>query len=276
MKIINLMEDTSCGNGCLNEHGLCFYVETDNHKILADTGASEGFIKNAEKLGVDLKAVDTVFLSHGHYDHTGGVMSFAQINPDAKIYIQKSAMRDYYNLNGETPRYIGVDKKIAELPQAVLIEGNLKIDEELFLFSNIKGSNPIPTGNKTLVCKQGQEFVQDNFCHEQCLVITENNKNYLLSGCAHNGILNILETYEALFNSKPDYVISGFHMMNKNGYSEEDIILIKNIAEFLNDTPTKYFTCHCTTEYPYEIMKKIMGDKLSWVSSGTDISDLID
>lgn len=275
MKIINLIEDTSRDNGCLSEHGLSFYIETQNHKILADTGATDAFIKNAEKLGVDLKAVDIVILSHGHYDHTGGVMSFAKINPDAKIYMQESALDDYYNLNSEVPRYIGVDKNIAQLPQFCPVKGNLKIDDELQLFTDIKGSNLIPSGNKTLMRKNEEEFVQDDFCHEQCLVISDGNKKYLLSGCAHNGILNILETYTELFRSSPDFVISGFHLMNKKGYSENDIILIKNIAEMLNKTDTVYFTCHCTTEYPYQVMKKIMKDKLHWISSGDNISDLL-
>ena len=71
MKIINLIENTEGSSGCLFEHGLSFYVETKKHKLLVDTGATNTFIANAEKLGVDLKQVDTVILSHGHYDHTG-------------------------------------------------------------------------------------------------------------------------------------------------------------------------------------------------------------
>ena len=271
MKIINLIEDTNCGNGCVSEHGLCFYIETDNHKLLVDTGASENFIRNAEKLGVDLSGVDTVILSHGHYDHTGGVMSFAQLNKNAKIYIQSTALGDYYNVKDEAPRYIGVDKNIADLPNLIKVQGNLKIDDELFIFTNIKGKNPIPDGNKTLMRKQGEGFVQDDFCHEQCLVILVDGKKYLLSGCAHNGILNILETYNELFNSDPDVVISGFHLMKKEGHTENDILLMKQIAEALSKTHTIYYTCHCTTEYPYEVMKQIMGEKLHWVYSGNMI-----
>ena len=78
MKIIAVMEDT-CGNGfCAFEHGLSVYVETKKHKILLDTGATGAFAENAKKLGIDLKAIDTVVLSHGHYDHSGGILTFAE------------------------------------------------------------------------------------------------------------------------------------------------------------------------------------------------------
>lgn len=89
-----------------------------------------------------------------------------------------------------------------------------------------------------------------------------------MSGCAHNGILNILRAYGNIFQGAPDYVISGFHIMNKNGYTTYDELLIKETAELLNKTDAVYYTCHCTTEYPYQIMKKVMGDKLNWIHSG--------
>ena len=119
--------------------------------------------------------------------------------------------------------------------------------------------------------KYNNSYQQDDFCHEQCLVISSENKKYLLSGCAHNGILNILERYKELFNSSPDYVISGFHMMKKGDYNQQDIDLIKATAELLNRENTVYYTCHCTTQYPYEVMKKIMKDKLYWIHSGDTV-----
>ena len=115
MKIINLIEDTTADNGCLYEHGLSFYIETNHHKLLVDTGASDAFLKNAEKLGVDIKQVDTVILSHGHYDHSGGLLAFVKENPDAKIYIRDNAFGGFYHGKDENKRYIGVDKRIEKL-----------------------------------------------------------------------------------------------------------------------------------------------------------------
>ena len=97
MRIVTLIENTVGSKPLKCEHGLSIYVETRKHKLLLDTGRSGAAIDNAKALGVDIKNVDTVILSHGHYDHTGGVMRFALENPKAKIYMQKSGGKDYYS-----------------------------------------------------------------------------------------------------------------------------------------------------------------------------------
>ena len=86
-----------------------------------------------------------------------------------------------------------MDKKIAGLSQVVFLEGDLEIDQELSIFTDVTGRKLWPKGNEILKKKCGNEFLQDDFCHEQYLVVTEDDKRVLLSGCAHNGILNILE-----------------------------------------------------------------------------------
>ncbi len=271
MKIINLIEDTKGNEGCVYEHGLSFYIETENHKLLLDTGASDAFIKNAKVMGIDLTKVDTVIISHGHYDHTGGILAFASINPNAKIYIQKSAQGAFYNYRTQEEKYIGMDEKISELAQVVFLEGDLKIDEELSVFTGVTGRKLWPKGNEILKKKSGNEFLQDDFCHEQYLVITEDNKRVLLSGCAHNGILNIWDKYKELFDNEPTHVISGFHMMKKNDYTTEDTKTIEETARILSKTDAKFYSGHCTGEYPLTVLKSIMKEKLVAIHSGEKV-----
>ena len=275
MRIINLVENTEGSSGCGVEHGLCFYIETAKHKLLMDTGQTDLLIGNAEKLGIDLTAVDTVVLSHGHYDHGGGILPFAQINPTAKIYVPAAAFGEYYSVNkaGE-PHYIGLAAEIEELPQVVKVtaeDGIYQIDDELSLFSGIGNEHPIPSANRRLKKKADGELVQDDFAHEQCLVIKEGVKSILLSGCAHHGILNILDRYIALYGKEPDIVISGFHMMRKNGYSDEDINMIIDTALALRQYKTVFYTGHCTGVEPYNAMKKLMGTQLHYVHSGDEV-----
>lgn len=268
MKIINLIEDTKGVETCHYEHGLCFYIETQNHRLLLDTGATDAFLQNAKTLGIDLTKVDTVIISHGHYDHTGGILAFAKINPNAKIYIQKSATGAFYNYRNREEKYIGMDEKVSDLPQVVFLDGDLKIDEELTIFTGVTGRKLWPKGNEILKRKCGDEFVQDDFCHEQYLVVTEGNDRVLLSGCAHNGILNILEKYEELFGGSPICVISGFHMMKKNDYTGEDTGMIEETARILSKMDTKFYSGHCTGEYPLTVLKSIMKEKLTAIHSG--------
>ena len=271
MRIVNLIENTKGENALHHEHGLSFYIETEKHKILLDTGLSDAFLENAKTLDIDLTQVDMVVLSHGHYDHAGGILAFAKQNPDAKIYMQKTAGRDYYNLRDDSEKYIGIDKRILDLPQVHFLSGDYRIDEEVYVFTDILGRKYWPEGNMLLKEKVEERFIQDAFAHEQCLVISENHEHVLLSGCAHNGILNILEAYQERFETMPDKVISGFHMMKHGEYTLEEIETIEDTARELKKLHTRFYTGHCTGETAFSIMKEIMGKQLVYVHSGDTI-----
>ena len=152
-----------------------------------------------------------------------------------------------------------------------MVSGNLKIDEELFLYTNVTERRLWPSGNRELICKKEGKVVQDDFSHEQYLVIQCEEKSILISGCAHNGMLNILKKYENITGGVPDYVISGFHMVKKHGYKEEDFEVIIQTAEELKKLPTKFYTGHCTGEIPYNIMKEIMGDQIQYIHCGEPV-----
>ena len=272
MRIINLIENTQGGRECLAEHGLSFYIETKNLKLLVDAGSTNAFLENAGRLGVDLRLVDTMILSHGHYDHAGGILGFVQVNPTAKILMQSHAGGAYYHQNEKMEKYIGIDPQIMELAQVELIEGDKRIDDGIFLFSGVTGRRLWPAGNRELKVKKGNEFVQDEFVHEQYLVLEENGTKVLISGCAHNGILNILEKYREIYGDDPDAVISGFHMQKKSGYTEDDLETIRQIGTELKKMRTLFYTGHCTGEIPYQILKECMGEQLIYVHSGDTCS----
>lgn len=272
MRIINLIENTQgCHEECLFEHGLSFYIETAKHHILVDTGATGAFIENAKMLGVDLNAVDTVVLSHGHYDHAGGILKFAKMNSHARIYMQKLAGAEYYRKDSMQEKYIGIDAGILQFPQVELVDGDNILDEELFLFGKVTGRKLWPKGNLVLKEKREDAFYQDEFLHEQYLVAAENGRRVLISGCAHNGILNILDRYRDIYGTDPDAVVSGFHMMKRDEYTEEDLKMIKETATELKKLDTMFYTGHCTGEIPYQILKEHMGEQLVYVHSGDEI-----
>ena len=268
MRIVTLVENTCGHEDCIAEHGLSLYIETEKHQLLLDTGQTDAVVKNAEVLGIDLSAVDTVILSHGHYDHSGGILPFAEENPEARIIMQKLAAEPHYN--GE--RYIGIDTDILKLPNIQLIDGDMELDDELFLFSGITGRRCYPQGNRKLSRMENGVQVPDDFLHEQCLVIKQNGKSWLLSGCSHNGILNIIDRYREIFGNAPDYVITGFHMMKKDGeHTEAEKTVIIQTAQELAKMNTVFYSGHCTGIPAFEMMKDIMGDKLIALHSGEEI-----
>lgn len=268
MIIQNLVENQQADNGCLAEHGLSVYLETEQHKVLIDTGASDAFLKNAKMLGVDLNAVDTVILSHGHYDHGGGILAFSEVNPQARIYLREGAFEGYYHERESGIDYIGLNPEIKKLSQVVIVSGDLKIDEELSLFTNVTGRRMWPEGNRELKVRKDGALVQDAFSHEQYLAVSCEGKELLVSGCAHNGILNILDRYCELKGRYPDLVISGFHMMKKGEYTRQEEETIRKTAKVLKEMPTRFVTGHCTGLAAYEILKGILGEQIQYLSSG--------
>ena len=219
MQIINLVENELGSSGCEAAHGLSFYVETKNHKLLFDTSPSEVVLRNAQKLGVDLTVIDTVILSHGHYDHSGGILAFVEI-----------------------------DKKILSLPQVQLLKGDTKIDDELQVFTVDNRAFPLPSTNKRLRELCNGQYIQDDFKHEQNLLLTCEGKKILFCGCAHNGILNVMETLERKLGSDslPDLVIGGFHLMKRTEFSQTDTAEVTEIANRLRSYKAHFATCHCT------------------------------
>ena len=277
MKLINLIEDTAGAPGCTPAHGLSFYCETAQHKLLMDLGPGEATLLNAAKLGVDVKAVDTVILSHGHYDHAGGILPFVSRNPRAAIYMQQTACAPFYADDGEAAaparyRYIGMDAAIKSLPQVKFLTGDTVIDNALELFTVDERVAPLPFPNRRLLLKEGNAFVRDHFEHEQCAVLREGDKCLLLSGCAHSGILNILEAFRKKYGRAPDAVLSGFHLSLKRAYTQNEAEEIRHLAAKLRRYPTAFFTCHCTGEAAFEIMKSIMGEQLHFVHTGQRIT----
>lgn len=256
------MEDTQGQAAVFAEHGLSLYIETAGHKLLMDTGASEKTADNAARLGIDLSGVDTVILSHGHYDHTGGLLWIAELAPDAELYLQKAACGQFYH--GE--KYIGIDRRILDLPHLHLLDGDSQPDAELSLFTC---EQDICQSGGGLTEYRDGAYVPDTFCHEQSLVITENGRRILLSGCAHCGIVNILARFRARYHAAPDAVVSGFHMPQVNTLAER--LAVEETARELVRYPTVYYTGHCTGHSAFELLRPTLGTQLRRLHSGDEL-----
>ena len=115
--------------------------------------------------------------------------------------------------------------------------------------------------------------VQDDFAHEQCLVVCQGGRHILLSGCAHNGILNILDRYRALFGAGPDVVVSGFHMKQAGPYTGAEWQTIEQTARALQAyRHTQFYTGHCTGRPAQERLQQILGDQLRALHSGEELA----
>ncbi|WP_195263446.1 MBL fold metallo-hydrolase [Clostridium sp. 1001275B_160808_H3] len=269
MVITTLVENTSVSKEFKCKHGLSLYIKTDKHNILFDLGSNGLFIENAIKLNIDISDVDIVIISHGHKDHGGALKLFLQHNSKAKIYIHKDAFNKYYtSVLGALKFYVGLDDRLQFNERIVFTENIFEVDESLCLFSNVPKKYETASSNNSLFIKIDGKYYKDDFTHEQNLLIKENDKYILIAGCAHKGIVNIVEKAEEIMASNISTVISGFHLFNPVNKKSESLEFISNIVKCLNNKDTVFYTCHCTGNKAFNILKENLRDKIMHLSTG--------
>lgn len=270
MRIVTLMEDTAVSPEFVSGHGLSFYIETKNHKILFDMGPDGMFLENARMLGVDLSKVDIAVLSHGHYDHGGGIAAFLEVNKTASVHMQKKAFGEFYSRSAdETCRYIGLPKELQDNSRIVYHTGDYKLNADLQVFAGVTGRECYSPANDRLLVSMAGRYIQDLFMHEQNLLIREGDKIVLVAGCAHNGMVNILNKAESFASGYVDYVIGGMHLVRAYPEEEKCRMLAQKMAARLSGHAAKYYTCHCTGLLAYETLHEEMGDKIEYLAAGS-------
>lgn len=268
-----LSENTAASEEFECEHGLSLHIETDKHRILFDTGVGSLFAENAVRLGVDIGDVDIAIVSHGHYDHGGGLKTFLQKNNWAKVYLHERAFEPYYSDRpGGERAYIGLDAELLPNERFMLCAENVKIDDELELFSEVSKETPAPSGNAQLFKKVEGFCLPDDFSHEQSLIIRKNERALLVAGCAHRGIVNIVRQFYADNGRFPDIVIGGFHLHSRGLDQSETPEIVDAIAQELLKTGARYFTCHCTGKEAYQRLKTSMGNKIGYLATGSRLA----
>lgn len=267
MKITALVENTStCGMP--TEHGLSLHIQlSDGQSILFDMGQGRLFLDNASYLDINLKDVDLAVLSHGHYDHGGGLATFLETNDIAKVYAQRKAFEPHYSLRPSGLEYIGLDKDLKDSDRLVFCDGTVRLSDSLIVFGNVCGDAFTPHGNRLLFGPEPS--IQDKFEHEQNLLIFENGITALIAGCAHTGIINIIRSATDLTGRTPDVVVGGMHLVKSGLSTEEEALFISGLANgLLNFEGTRYITMHCTGEEQYQKLKDAMGDRIRYLSCG--------
>ncbi len=256
MKIIVLVENTTQNADLGCEHGLSLYIEACGHTILFDMGQTSLFADNAQQMGVDLSTVDLAVLSHGHYDHGGGLATFFKCNQKASVYLSTHAFEPHYN---GTEKYIGLDPALAQHPRLVFTNQITQIDDRITLYPPKSEHNPFSSSNGLLTVQNGM-FLPDDFRHEQYLLLEEDGKRVLISGCSHQGILNILDWFQ------PDVLIGGFHF----SHLPIDATLQK-LAQKLAQSETAFYTCHCTGTSQFAAMQPLVPN-LHYLSTGQTLT----
>ena len=216
MTIIPLMDDF-CPKGKLRgEHGLSYYIETDSARVLFDTGQTDAFIANAGTLGVDLSRLDAIVLSHGHYDHSGGLSAlYDAIAPTRPaLYAGKGySVRKWARVGGELSD-IGLPESARppRVPAAIEVDSLVEPFPGLYLQPRAERVDGVAANPRFRLIEGGAERV-DEFDDELSIVVEDRGGIAVITGCAHRGIINIVEAARRAFPGKPlAAVVGGFHL----------------------------------------------------------------
>jgi len=278
MKLTALIEDTTKKSNLDAEKGLSLHIQRENDNILFDTGITGNFVDNADKLGIDLKDVDVTAISHGHFDHGGGLRRFMELNEDSKVYIRTHSDEDHYFKGfAIIKRYIGMDKTLfSDYSDRInMIDEFKEISKDVYLLKDIGLKYPIPAGSKYLYVKKDGQMVHDTFQHEQMMIIKEDDGMIIFSGCSHHGVLNMVD---AAIEKFPDIPIKGlfggFHFIGFPFFNHmaESRSNVENIGRKLLEYPIeKVYTGHCTGRKAYPILKNVMGDMVEYFATGDSV-----
>lgn len=249
------------------EHGLSMLIETNNNKYLFDLGSTGIFYSNAKLMNVDLSDVKSVILSHSHYDHCSGLLSFLEKQSINNLYVGKDFFKPKYAIEKSTITYLGcgfdrdfLEKKDIKINE---IDNKVQIDDSLFLVTNFKQHYNHETIPNRFVHGELNNLTKDNFRDEIVVVKKRKDGLTLFVGCAHRGILSIIKSVNEQFSLKVDTVIGGIHL---NESTKEKLILTKN--ELLKLGIKKTFLCHCSGKEITNILQEEIALEANNVATG--------
>ncbi len=221
IRITTLVENTASGAGLLAEHGLSFWIEYGDKRILFDTGQSDILTKNAKVLGIDLAETDAIVLSHGHYDHTGGLSAILNRVRKPKVYIHPQALNPKFSRKDDNIRVIGMPDTVkqtvniaAESGRVVFTKKPTEVLPGLFVTGQIPRNTDFEdTGGDFFKNRNCTE--KDILADDQAIFYETREGSVIILGCAHSGVVNTLNYVAKLTNQKYIYAIAGgMHLLN--------------------------------------------------------------
>ncbi|MCL6582691.1 MAG: MBL fold metallo-hydrolase [bacterium] len=265
IKITILVDNTPGRAGLIAEHGLSVWIEAEGRRILFDTGQGKALQENAHQLGIRLDETDMVVLSHGHYDHTGGLADMVRIAPRMRLVLHPDAVLSRYSLQpGRPPRSIGMPTESRSALEQIDREQRLIwATQPLSYTSRIGLSGPIPrqipfeedeAGGHFFLDPEGKR--RDCLADDQALWIEAQEGIVICVGCCHAGLINTLSYIRRLSaNSRILALIGGFHLL------EADSSRLERTVEALSFlSPKVLIPCHCTGEQAIQRVRGTFGE----------------
>ena len=267
---ITVLVDDQAGEGLASEHGLSLWIAAGKRRILFDTGQGAVLAPNARRLGVPLEETETVVLSHGHYDHTGGLGDVLTSAPGANLVLHPDATATRYSVGpSRTARSIGMPEDVRVLVERMPCDKVTWSDRPVNLASHIGVTGPIARRTSFERSRgpfflDGHGQLQDPITDDQALWIATPTGLVVCVGCCHAGLVNTLDHVRrvtGVFEVRA--VLGGFHLTSANSQRlRQTIEALRTIA------PDLVVPCHCTGQRAVGLLQEAFGDRVSGCRSG--------
>ncbi|HOX39695.1 MAG TPA: MBL fold metallo-hydrolase [Candidatus Brocadiia bacterium] len=270
LRITVLIENKSSGPGLKAEHGLSMWVETGGFRFLFDTGQSSAFISNAAQLGIKVADADAVAISHGHYDHTGGLGALLKAFKPPAFHLHPNARRERYIRMGDPPhKSIGMPSHSLEEIGRVGIKAQwttapTRLTEKIGL------TGPVP--RLTDFEDVGGPFfmdaacgIPDDICDDQAAWVETEDGIVVLLGCAHSGVVNTLDYVSGILGERRiKAVIGGMHLL-----LADERRLRETISALRRYKVGLLAPCHCTGDHAIAYIREHFAGEVLQLGGGS-------
>ena len=250
MRITIICENTVGRLIGLGEHGFSALIETEQKNYLFDTGSGHSVVKNSLEMNKDLRTIRKIFLSHGHYDHTGGLPEILKLRGKVDVHAHPHVFLDRFHVikeNGkETKRFVGLPFKKSYLESLganfILNKDFIEIEKGIFLTGEVPRKTSFEKPDPGLFSDIDGKTDQDTFLDDQSLILDTGKGLILILGCAHSGMINIIN-YVIHKTGKENFyaILGGTHLdFLTPEQLDESIKVLKRIKI------EKIGVCHCT------------------------------
>lgn len=254
--------------GAVAEHGLAIFMETDRGNYLLDTGQGKTIVNNAQVLGLDLRTIRGIIISHHHWDHTGGLVPVLDLKGAVDIYAHPDFFKESYSVSEDKVRYIGVPypRPLLEAKGATFKFSREfhQIEPGLWLTGEVPRRTDYERGDQKQMLKSGGGFVKDDLRDDQSVIVETEKGLFIVLGCCHSGIINTLEYIMEKMGRRPIHaVIGGTHL---GPVSDEQ--RGKSIDALKAFDIERIGVSHCTGLKTASLLARAFGDRFFFCNVG--------